>query len=70
MRNLSFGDEAEACRRQAALFAGRPEAQVLLRIARSFEELETASIVRSGSSSAHHSRGREPQPGCQGLVDQ
>jgi hypothetical protein len=42
MRTRSFGDEAEACRRQAALFAGRPEAPFLLRVAQSFEELESA----------------------------
>lgn len=40
MRNRSFVDEAEACRQQAAQFAGRPEATFLLRLARSFEELE------------------------------
>lgn len=40
MRNRSYVDEAEACRRQAAQFAGRPEATFLLRVARSFEELE------------------------------
>ena len=40
MRSRSFVDEAEACRQQAAQFAGRPEAIFLLRVARSFEELE------------------------------
>ena len=40
MRNRSFVDEAEACRQQAAQFAGRPEATFLLRVARSFEELQ------------------------------
>jgi hypothetical protein len=40
MRKRSYGDEAEACRRQAEEFTGRPEAQFLLRAARSFEELD------------------------------
>jgi hypothetical protein len=40
MRNRSFSDEAEACRRQAAQFVGRPEGPFLLRVAQSFEELE------------------------------
>jgi hypothetical protein len=42
MRKRSFGDEAEECRRQAEQFAGRPEGPFLLRVARSFEELECA----------------------------
>ncbi len=44
MRSLSFADEAEACRRQAVKFAGRPKAQFLLRIAQSFKEMATASF--------------------------
>ena len=44
MRIRSFFDEAEACREQAAQFAGRPEATFLLRIARSFEELEIGDL--------------------------
>jgi hypothetical protein len=47
MRKQSFVDEAEACRRQAAQFAGRPEAQFLLRVARSFEELEAVARPRT-----------------------
>jgi hypothetical protein len=42
MRKRSFGHEAEKCRRQAEQFVGRPEALFLLRVARSFEELESA----------------------------
>ena len=70
MRNLSFGDEAEACRKQADQFAGRPEAQFLLRIARSFEELEIASIVRSDINSARYPGGGQAESGCEGLVGQ
>lgn len=40
MRKRSYDVEADACRRQAKKFTGRPEAQFLLRVARSFEELE------------------------------
>jgi hypothetical protein len=43
MRKRSFGHEAEKCRRQAEQFAGRPEALFLLRVARSFEELESGT---------------------------
>jgi hypothetical protein len=50
MRSRSFVDEAEACRRQAAQFTGRPEAQFLLRVARGFEELASAREPRSGGS--------------------
>jgi hypothetical protein len=32
--------EAEACRRQAQAYAGRPEASFLLRVAEEFESLE------------------------------
>jgi hypothetical protein len=39
MRNQFFHKEAEACRRSAKLFAGKPEAVFLLHIASSFEEL-------------------------------
>ena len=39
MRSHIFRTEAEKCRRQAADFAGRPEASFLLRIACSFDEL-------------------------------
>lgn len=46
MHNRSFGDEAESCRRQAAQFAGRPEAPFLLRVAQSFEELDAAPKIR------------------------
>ena len=49
MRIDSYIDEAKACRRQAKQFAGRPEAGFLLRIARSFEELEGAPRVRQFS---------------------
>lgn len=56
MRNLSFADEADACRRQAAKFAGRPEAQFLLRIAQSFEEMETASFLRIDRDSSNELR--------------
>ena len=45
----SYIDEAKACRRQAKRFAGRPEARFLLRVARSFEELEAAPRVRQFS---------------------
>jgi hypothetical protein len=47
MRKLFFGDEAKACRRQALQFAGRPEAHFLLRVARSFEELEDEALFAS-----------------------
>ena len=42
MRNCSYRDEAEACRRHAAQFAGRPEGHFLLRVAQLFEELAAA----------------------------
>jgi hypothetical protein len=58
MRHPSFHDEAETCRRKAAFYEGKPEAEFLLSIARSFEELASASssvqpsltISRPGSS--------------------
>lgn len=40
MCKRSYDVEADACRRQAKKFTGRPESQFLLRVARSFEELE------------------------------
>jgi hypothetical protein len=49
MRTRSFRAEAEACRRQAAQYAGKPEAHFLLRIARSFEELEAVRRTRARS---------------------
>jgi hypothetical protein len=53
MRTESFHDEAEACRLQAALFAGRPEAQFLMHVACSFEQLAVtaASPPRNSVSS-------------------
>jgi hypothetical protein len=63
MRNQSYSDEAEACRRQAAQFAGRPEARFLLRVARSFEELEAASSVRIDRASSGGSLAYEPASG-------
>jgi hypothetical protein len=47
MRSRSFIVEAEQCRRQAAKYAGKPEAQFLLHVARSFEDLETVRGTRS-----------------------
>jgi hypothetical protein len=47
MRKRSFVDEAETCRRQAAQYAGKPEAQFLLRVASSFEALEAARRTRA-----------------------
>ena len=53
MRNQAFHEEAEACRRQAALFAGKPEAAFLARVASSFEELALQSRpVRPPSGSS------------------
>lgn len=49
MRHRSFIAEAETCRRQAAHYEGQPEAQFLLRVARSFEEL-AARQARTGRS--------------------
>jgi hypothetical protein len=57
MRKRSFGGEAEKCRRQAEQFAGRPEAPFLLRVARSFEELESAPRLRGDGVSCG-----EPRP--------
>jgi hypothetical protein len=54
MRNGSFHDEAEACRLQAALFAGKPEAHFLLRLACSFEDLAIAAT--SGQPSINNAR--------------
>jgi len=68
MRKRSLGDEAELCRRQAEQFAGRPEGPFLLRVARSFEELESAPRLGKGSVSSgkphpvqlgYDSRGRQ-----------
>ena len=39
-----FDEEAEACRRQALAYLGRPEAQFLLRVARGFEQLAAERI--------------------------
>lgn len=39
MRNQSYHQEAEVCRRSAELFAGKPEASFLLQVAGFFEEL-------------------------------
>ena len=50
MRNRSYADEAASCRRQAAQLAGRPEARFLLRVARSFEELEAGDPPRERRS--------------------
>jgi hypothetical protein len=44
---MIFEEQAESCRRQAAEYAGRPEAPFLLNVARAFEELGD-----TGSSSA------------------
>ena len=47
MRHRSFTAEAEQCRRQAAKYAGKPEGQFLLLVARSFEDLEKREPTRS-----------------------
>ncbi len=49
MRARSFNEEAKACRRQAALYAGRPESHFLLKIAHSFEELAGAPVPRQSA---------------------
>lgn len=51
MRARSFNEEAKACRRQAALYAGRPESHFLLKIAHSFEELAGAPVPRQSAES-------------------
>jgi hypothetical protein len=49
MRNCSFNDEAEACRREAVRFAGRPEAHFLMRLAGYFDELQAARLAQRDS---------------------
>jgi hypothetical protein len=66
MRNSSYSDEAEACRRQAAQFAGQPEGNFLLRVARSFEELEAAPSVRIDSDSSGEPRRAQLGPDSRG----
>ena len=39
MRTAAFKFEAEECRRQAAMFCGKPESAFLLRLAGMFDEL-------------------------------
>jgi hypothetical protein len=38
--HISLREQAEACRRQAQAYAGKPEASFLLRVAQEFESLE------------------------------
>ena len=47
MSDHSFREEAESCRREAATYAGRPEANFLMRIASAFEELTSEGSDRS-----------------------
>ena len=39
MRDISFEEEAEECRRQALAYVGQPEASFLIRVAREFDRL-------------------------------
>jgi hypothetical protein len=48
MRIRSFEDEAAECRRQAINFSDRPEAEFLLQLASSFEELATDDRAEPG----------------------
>ncbi len=40
--HASLRDEAEDCRRKALAYLGRPEAEFLMRVAKSFDELAEA----------------------------
>jgi hypothetical protein len=44
MPSLDPQEEAEMCRRQALAYLGRPEADLLLRLARGFEELAAGPL--------------------------
>jgi hypothetical protein len=46
MTNISLTEEAEACRRKALAYLGRPEAPFLLRLAREFDRLEAEQRAR------------------------
>lgn len=37
---MDFAEEADACRRKAHVYVGRPEATFLLRVAKEFDRLE------------------------------
>jgi hypothetical protein len=39
VRDISFEEEAEDCRRQALAYVGQPEASFLMRVAREFDRL-------------------------------
>ena len=43
---MLFKDEADNCRRQAAVYVGQAEAPFLLRIARAFDELANCNDAR------------------------
>jgi hypothetical protein len=43
VEKLAFDEEAERCRNQALAYVGRPEASLLLRVAREFELLAAAA---------------------------
>jgi len=45
MRSQILENEAEECRRKAIDYAGKPEAQFLLRLARSFDELASQHVL-------------------------
>jgi len=52
MPSLDPHEEAENCRRQALAYFGRPEADVLLRIARGFEQLATEPLTNRANDSS------------------
>jgi hypothetical protein len=58
MRIQSYYEEAEACRRSAEFFFGKPEASFLLQVASSFEEL--AERQHQSGLSATNLEARDP----------
>ena len=40
---MDYSKEAEACRREALRYLGKPEAPFLLRVARAFDDLDRSS---------------------------
>lgn len=51
---MDYATEAEACRREALHYLGKPEAPFLLRVARAFDQLECRGYHRLVTPTNRH----------------
>ena len=50
---MDYSKEAEACRREALRYVGRPEAPFLLKVARAFDDLDRQRSAKKDHLRAH-----------------